>query len=66
ADENNYTFDELLPLGSLEITVQLDKSPRKVTLQPANEPITEYVYKEGQLRFTLPKLELHDIIVIEP
>lgn len=57
-------FDEIPPLGPLEVRVKYPKRPVKVTLQPENKTLP-YEYKNGQIVFTLNKLDIHSIIEID-
>ena len=51
-------------IGPLELTVRLDKEPRKVSLVPADCDIETH-WSNGKLRVTLPKLDIHNVVVIE-
>lgn len=63
-DEDVYVFDEITPVGPLNITIRTGKKPKKVTLQPDNMEL-KYQFRNRMVRITLSKLEIHDIIVIE-
>lgn len=52
------------PQGPAEIVIRLPAAPKKLTLQPADIPLT-FTYADGKVTATLPKLALHDIIMIE-
>ncbi|MFC1529031.1 hypothetical protein ACFL5B_03895, partial [Candidatus Latescibacterota bacterium] len=61
---NIKVFDELPPAGPLQVSIMCAKKPDKVTLLPAgNELIYDYI--NGKIQLTLPRLEIHDIIVVE-
>ena len=51
-------------IGPVELTVHLDKEPRKVSLVPADCDI-DTNWSDGKLNVTIPVLELHNVIVIE-
>ncbi len=52
------------PQGPAEIVLRLPSAPQKLTLQPANLPLT-FTYADGKTTATIPKLALHDIIIID-
>lgn len=66
ADENNYTYDEIPPIGPLTVTVQLDKIPQNITRQPTNEAINDFIFEDDKLTLQIDRVSLHEIIVIEP
>ncbi len=56
---------ETIPaVGPLEVTVRLAKEPAAVTLEPGAKPV-DFDFQQGRLRLVVPKLEIHDIVVIE-
>ncbi|MCL2059485.1 MAG: beta-galactosidase trimerization domain-containing protein [Oscillospiraceae bacterium] len=58
-------YDEIVPLRDITVHVKLDKKPASVTVVPSGaEP--DWSYDKGALHVTLPKLEIYDIISIEP
>jgi hypothetical protein len=61
----NYVFDEIPAVGPLSVGVRTSKSPARVTLEPGARPVS-FAYRDGTVSLTLPRLEIHDIIVIEP
>ncbi|OHB78835.1 MAG: hypothetical protein A2W31_17415 [Planctomycetes bacterium RBG_16_64_10] len=57
-------FDEIPALGPLSVAIRTEQKPRMVTVQPgAREAAWDYT--NGKVRLTLPKLEIHDMIVVE-
>jgi len=52
------------PQGPAEITIRLPAAPQKLSLQPANLPL-DFKYADGKVTAILPKLELHDIVMVE-
>lgn len=64
ANENVYVSDDIPPLGPLEVTIRSGTRPGKVTLEPAGQELP-YAFRDGKIRLTLPRLEIHDIIVVE-
>ena len=57
-------YDEIPPLGPLSITLQHPKKPRRLTLQPENKPLT-FEYENEKVKFILPNLGIHSIVVLE-
>jgi len=63
-NEKVMAFDEIPPVGPLDIAVRLAQKPGKVMLQPDNVPVS-YTYRDGTINFTLHQLKIHELIVIE-
>ncbi|MBN2092668.1 hypothetical protein JW964_23810, partial [candidate division KSB1 bacterium] len=61
---NVYVYDEILPLGPLQVKMRLDKKPGRVYLKPSDQKL-EVDYKDGKLTVIIPRLELYEILVIE-
>jgi hypothetical protein len=61
---NVYVHDEILPLGPLQVTVRLAKKPARVAIRPSEQKL-KVEYKNGLLSIIVPRLELHEILVIE-
>jgi hypothetical protein len=57
-------IDSIEPIGPLEIAIQSTKKPGKITLQPEGRPLP-FEYRDGAARFTVPRLDIHGIVVIE-
>ncbi len=57
-------FDSIPPVGPLEITIQTEKKPEKVTLEPGAQA-QSFEYRDGALHLILPKLEIHSVVVVE-
>ncbi len=64
ADHTVATYDELPPVGPLEVTIRPGRKPRRIRREPAGESL-EFRWSRGQARVTLPCLELHDVLVVE-
>ena len=62
--DKSLAFDEIPPVGPLEITVEMKNRPKKVTLQPENRPLT-CTFSGGKLSCSISKLKIHEMIVIE-
>ena len=64
ANEKVYAFDEVPAVGPLAITIRAGRKPKKVTLEPAGMP-WPHTFGKGEIKLELPRLEIHDIIVVE-
>lgn len=51
------------PVGPLDISVRLDNKPAAVTLEPGARSL-KFDYRDGQLRLTVPKVEIHEIVSV--
>ncbi len=56
-------IEDIVPLYNVNVKVKCDK-PEKVTLVPQNEKI-DFCYTDGKVSFTVPKVEIHQMICIE-
>lgn len=63
-DDKIYVFDDIPGLGPLKIKIRTEKRPEKVFLQPADKQLL-FRYSDGIIELTLPRLNIHDIIIIE-
>lgn len=63
-NEKVMVHDEITPLGPLQVTIRSDSKPASVTLQPGNT-ILPYTFENGMVKCTLPKLEIHALIVVQ-
>jgi len=64
ANESHYTYDQIPPLGPLFVTIRTGKKPKSVRLQPANRKLS-FTYENGEIKTTIKRLEIHNIIVVE-
>jgi hypothetical protein len=64
ADPSIYTFDEVPSIGPLHVSIRTRPRPSKVLRAPSGRKL-KFTYNAGKVRLTLPKLKLHDIIVIQ-
>ena len=56
-------IEDIVPLYNVDVKVKCDK-PETVTLVPQNEKI-DFTYSAGKVSFTVPKVEIHQMICIE-
>ena len=64
ADTRAPILGSIPPVGPLAITVRSPVKPGKVTLEPGGQPLP-FGYKDGEVRLTLSRLEIHAVVVIE-
>lgn len=57
-------LDAIPPVGPLEVTLRLNRKPAAVTLEPGARPLA-VDYRDGQLRLTVPKVEIHEVVVVQ-
>jgi hypothetical protein len=58
-------IESIAPVGPLQLAVQLKARPARVTLEPGARPL-ETDYQNGELRVKVPRVDIHDIVVIAP
>lgn len=63
ADAKVHVFDDIPPVGPLQVRVRLERKPSSVTLEPGGR-LQRFGYRDGELRLTLPPVEIHDVLVI--
>lgn len=64
ANRDVYTYDEVPPLGPLQVSLRLPREPRSVQLQPGDRQV-EWRYVDGILGIQVPGLPIHEILWIE-
>jgi hypothetical protein len=64
ADAGVHAFEEIPPVGPLQITIRCGSKPNMVTLGPEGTALAT-TWEQGALTLTLPRLEIHSIIVVE-
>jgi hypothetical protein len=65
ADKNIRTFDEIPSVGPLKVCIRTGAKPRKIRIEPEGYDV-KFAFKDGRAEFMLPKLEIHEIVVVEP
>lgn len=58
-------LDAVAPVGPLEVAIRQPERPARVTLEPGGRPL-EFEYRGGQARLTIPRVDIHEVIVVEP
>lgn len=64
ADKQTPVFDTIPPVEQLSVTIRQATAPTKLTLEPGARPLA-FDYQDGEIRLAIPRLEIHDIIVVE-
>lgn len=62
--EQEPIVDSIPMVGPLHVTIRQLTEPAKVTLEPGGKRLA-FDYRLGEIKLTLPRLEIHDIIVVE-
>ena len=57
-------IDAIPAVGPLEVTVRLKDKPASVTIEPGARPMP-VDFRDGELKLSIPKLEIHDIVVVK-
>ena len=57
-------FDRIPPAGPLEVSIRLPRAPRAVTLQPDGRDLP-VKWTDGRVTFTVPRVDVHAVIVVE-
>ena len=61
--KNTEVIEDIVPLYNVDVSVKCNK-PKRVILVPQNEEIS-FNYSDGRVSFTVPKVEIHQMISIE-
>jgi hypothetical protein len=64
ADEKIHVFDEIPPVGPLDVAIRCKTKPIRVSLEPEGEDLP-FSYSQGVVRIKLSKLEIHEIIMLD-
>ena len=57
-------IEDIVPIYNVDVSLKLKNEPKKVYLAPEKREIS-YTYKDGVLSYTLDKLDLHAMVVID-
>ncbi|MBC8128661.1 MAG: hypothetical protein H8M99_16100 [Gloeobacteraceae cyanobacterium ES-bin-144] len=58
-------IDHISPVGPLNVTIRHANRPSKVTLAPEGTPL-DFNYQDGKILLKVPRVAIHEIIVVEP
>lgn len=61
---NTEVIEDTVPLYNIDCSVKCEKMPSRVYLAPENTDIP-FEYKDGKVYFTVPKVDIHSMAVIE-
>ena len=56
--------DTIPPVGPLQISIRVDQKPTRITFEPGAQQLP-FEYREGQIQLTLPRLEIHGVIMVQ-
>jgi len=62
--QRGYVYDEVPPVGPLELKLRLDSKPKQITLEPEGKPLP-FVYQDAVASLTLDKLAIHAVVLVE-
>ena len=57
-------IEDVVPLFNVAVSLAVEKAPKKVCLAPSGERL-DFTCDQGRLRFTVPKIEMSQIVAIE-
>lgn len=57
-------IEDTIPLYNVECAVKKDSRPSRIYLAPAEENI-DFYYSDGKVLFTVPKVDIHQMVVID-
>ena len=61
---NTEVIEDTVPLYNVECSVKYASNPSKVYLAPSGEML-DYGFSDGRVKFTVPEVNIHQMIVIE-
>lgn len=61
--EKQYTFDDIPPVGPLQVKVRLTKKPKAMRLEPAGQNL-KFTWRDGMATVTVHKVDAHEIVVV--
>lgn len=57
-------IEDTVPLYNVNCSVKYSKKPSRVVIQPQNEELA-FEFVNGEIKFTVPKVDIHAMVVIE-
>ncbi len=57
-------IEDIMPIYNIEVSLKTDKAPKRVYLGVTDEDL-DFTFEKGILKFTLPRLECHETMVID-
>jgi len=64
ADPSISVFDEVPPIGPLELTIRCEVAPERLVRQPSGVDL-DFAYSDGKATATLDRLHIHEVILVE-
>ena len=61
---DTHVIEDIVPLHDVPVSLKVDGDVSRVYLAPEDEDI-EYSVADGRVSFTVPKVEMNQIVVIE-
>ncbi|MBQ8027721.1 MAG: beta-galactosidase, partial [Clostridia bacterium] len=62
--ENTEVIEDTVPLYNVKCSIKTDSKPSNITLVPSGEKI-DFNYSCGRAEFTVPKVDIHQMVSIE-
>lgn len=62
--KNTEVIEDTVPLYNIECTVKCNAKPSKIYLAPSYEEL-DFEHKDGRAKFTVPEINIHQMVVIE-
>ncbi len=56
--------DTIAPIGPLQVTLRGSSRPKRLVLEPGGRPL-EFKHADGETRFTVAKVPIHSVVVVE-
>ena len=60
---NTEVIEDTVPLCNINCSVKYNKKPSKVVIEPQSEEIA-FEYVNNEVKFTVPKVDIHAMVVI--
>lgn len=62
--ENIEIVEDIIPIYDCKVSIKAEKEPNRLYLAPQMVDL-EYTYENGRLNYTVPKIDCHQMVVIE-
>lgn len=62
--ENIEVIEDIIPIYDCKVNIKIDIEPNRIYLAPQMVNL-EYTFENGRLNYTVPKIDCHQIVVIE-
>ena len=64
ANNDVYVFDNVPPIGPIQVKIRQENPPIEVYLEPGKREV-DFLFVDHVLRIQIPKIEIHDVIVLK-